>query len=974
MVVPARGVRLLALALGVPLLLLATILLLWAVDEQPKVLPAPQEPAPAERIAIAEPASDTQAPRTSESPAPAPAPGDAEEAQAPTDATRRAAGDHSPEQGSASLRGWLPEGSEVFVARGGVLPLDSPVALTRGDVRRIVVGLDGFHLRGLAPGPLRLCARTRSGARLDLDGLWLLPGETLDLGVLNFAPKAAFDVRVVGEQGLLLREARLAAIGDRPGGAWRALGPEAGSPLPLPDFTGALRFELPAGPWRLLAGAPGHAPLRFEGFAPAETTQVFELVLSAGQTLEGELIDPDGLGVAGRTIAARSLGAHGPSIEQARLDGVPPEALAALSVTATTLEGRFRFTGLQEGDALALRALVESSLEQPDAFAPETRSPVDARRAEVVQRAGASLTFEVVEFGTLEPISSFDARLAGTWPAGAPWKHFEQSSVTWKGLRPIVAARNPLYADLPESDDLVLELEAEGYDLASSPAFRLRTGETTQLFSLPLRPLPRIHVRVTSAVDGAPLGDARCELIAVVPERVVGRGSSVDESDAQGRARLTVPAQNAADLLVRREGYAPFRSRAPAPNLPELPFEAQLGLGGRLRVQVLDEQRRPVRAEVLRRRTPVETGNSLSEEVERVLVDSEGWAEFRDLEPGMTSVAARELPRSDLRLPLSLEALTWVAAGVAAGVTTQVEVPAAAVHSPVVTLTWRGRPLPHAVVRLAPWSAETAQPYRDAERFLGDAALRCDDRGTFVARDLPIGVYSLRVEHPSFSAFARAELSVDGATPAQTIEVAGQRLRGRVMASEELGVWRARVVVWAHPGQWYAGIELERGDSLRSLAPERIVFAENDGEDGTFDLYVPAGIELIVTATDGRQTGDYFLEPLDGRTQVEPLTVYVQGSLELTVRPDVPLGLVDSDKLGLVGLCLDQQWGRGVLAQPLEDGVLNVRDLPRGIWKLRLVTLAAGHIVTGLGDWHEFELDDSQAHVVLPWVADLRPR
>jgi hypothetical protein len=932
--------------------------------------------APSPLAWIEEPASasePTRAPVDLEAQAPAPnaetEPAEAAPAPAgPDPGSRRAASEPAP-IGTGSLLVVCPlREARLFVGRGGSLPLDAlaapaAAALAGGFLRPCGANPGGgWSVDGLSPGPLRVLVAGPGGQRLELDGLWILAGETLRLFAdLERAP-GALTLSVLAPDGRGVPGARVALAGDRPGGASDALGLGAASPLGVTGPDGTFPFVPRAGGWRLRVLAPGLALAVLDGESHRDD-EPGELALEPGPGAEihGDLLDPDGLGFAGRTVAAWSPTGPGP-LPRALALGVPVDALATVHGATVSPEGRFAFHNLAADAFLQLSALVDGDLAHGDGFADAVFARAGERGVLVTQRAGATLELAVVDRDTLAPIERFSAELAGTWPGGV--RSGRDGELVWKRLRPFERAADPTFEDLPESPDLELRLWAEGYDVTTVPGLRLRTGETLRAPRAALRPLPGVHVRVVDARDGAPIAGARCELEALVPELAVGRVASSAVSDADGRARLTSLAGQASELLVRCGGYAPLRVRSPQGPSPDQPLEIALAPGATLRARVLDVERRPVRARVLRRRTALETGDAFAEAYEEALTDAEGWVEFRDLEAGAVALAACELERSDLERAPPVGRMTWVSVGVGQGSANEIELGALAARRIAFGLQWQGEPLHGAVLRLSADAAAFSAPHDDARTFLAGPALRANAAGVVEPGPLHEGVFALRVEHPRIAGFARALFLVGGADGPRTLALDAERLRGEVSLDGER-VGEGRVVVWAHGPYYERGMPVEPGSVLRDLVPEPIVLGESELVGGTFDLPVPTGVELIVTAHDAQASGDYYVKVPEGPR--EAIRVAVEPSIALELAADLRGKTTPTRALGLVGYNRHQPWGRGLIALPLDGARLELGDLPRGRWRLALVELAGGGLVLERGDWSEFDLDQARHGERLFW-------
>lgn len=869
-------------------------------------------------------------------------------------------------------------GALVLAGGAGVLPLDAPASVRAagGDPRKAGRGLTNaageFAIHGLAPGRLRLAVRGEGLAPLDLDHLWLLAGEDLDLGDLVLEQPAPLYLSVVDARGLPVAEA---AVGRAPAsltGPWTALSSDAFAPLGRASAVGSFQALVPAGPWRLCVEAPARPPTHVTGFArPGETLELV-VTLQDGAGVGGELVDVDGVhgAGAGLRVGAFSLAEPLVTFADLRAAGLPRSVLASYRETATDTERRFELSGLRAGESLRVRILFDEPFEVPDAFSPTVSARAGDQGLELFARAGAGLEFEAVDLLSGARVEKLEARLPGVSPRDLGELGGSSGLARWSGLRAHALTLEPLYADLPESADLVLELAAPGFDLFQSPGFRLRSGEVTRLGALGMRSLSPVHVRVLDARRGHALEGAVCELVAAAPQQAQGLTSSAATTGSDGRARLTTLGSNAADLVVRCPGFAPWRGRAPRAPARDDPFEVLLVPGGTLRARALDGARAPVRAQVLRRRAGAETSNALEPSFESKSTDVNGWALFTDLETSMWSLAARALPRSDLEIPFDPGSTTWVGGGCAEGQVNEIDVVASPVFALELELAMGDDPLAHALVRLQPGADGFLDPHADAVRLAVRAAERCGEAGRAVFEGLSPGEYTIQVEHPDAPPGNRWPVVLEPGSRYQRIDLATPVLRGQVL-DEDGDPARAVVELTAYSGAWYEGLELEVGASLRDIVPQPIVVARRrtDGSGNFVFRGVPRDVSLRLSAEGRRATGEYYIESVPARPEPTDVVVYLEPSVSFPVLPSLTASDPVPRELGLIALHREQPWGRGVVAAAFERGPLQFEHVPRGRWQMRLVGLEGGHVVTALGEW--FEVDDpfDGQPIALPWRA-----
>ena len=94
------------------------------------------------------------------------------------------------------------------------------------------------------------------------------------------------------------------------------------------------------------------------------------------------------------------------------------------------------------------------------------------------------------------------------------------------------------------------------------------------------------------------------------------------------------------------------------------------------------------------------------------------------------------------------------------------------------------------------------------------------------------------------------------------------------------------------------------------------------------------------------------------------------GRLDVVVVPQEGEALPRS--LGVVAICLDQPWGRGVVARACDGNRLELDHVPQGRWRVCAVELAGGHLVLDATPWLEVGAlpQDEPLFVVGWWMPD----
>lgn len=880
----------------------------------------------------------------------------------------------------------LADGTVVLAARGGALPLDCAAiawAIEPGGdepepVRRTKVQGDGtFDLGTWSPGPLRLLflAPTSSGvSRHERDDLWVLAGST-DLGGFHLDDGSQRLVRFAGPQGEPVFDAQLFLAPRRLSGPVLALGWAACSPVPLQRIRSPqdpVLATLPSGRSSVLAVAPGRAPTWIDVEPSSGDGDGLSIVLAPGASVSGELIDVDGLGLGGLRVGASAL--RGPRLDPtaARAAGVPAEVLLSYRTTKADDAGRFQFDSLGSDEALLLRAVGGDRLDISDAFAPEVVAFGGDTDVELERRRGAELAFAVRDGLTGEAIAPFRALLySASDPDRVPRlaRRFTRADALWSDIRPPRRAANPLFEDLPESEELTLWLEAAGFTGRAGPTFRLRTGERLELGTLQIAQRAACHVLVTDARSLAPIARARCELQPVSafgPEPAIRARTGRD-----GRVQLAPALDLAHELYVSAPGYRPWRAKvAVGKSTSGAPQRVVLEPSGTLRVRVIDGEQRPLCAEVVRRRSGAELGPHQIEEYERALTDQEGVALFTELEPGLTSVAALALTRSDLERPIVAEALTWFSAGVSPGTTSELELFAAPALGLTLELTCKGQPVAGAIARLAPGRDAFRDPNLDATQ-LATWPTSSVSGGQAVFLNLPARDYSLRVEGSGVDGFGRAVVRLEPQSQVQQVELHRGWVAGTVVDVNGMRLPGARVVAWALGPLWDEELELQPRMTLEEIAPPPLVLGDaTTDEEGRFALSGPEGVQVVITAHDREHglVGDYWLEELPTeRDEDDAIVLVTAPGTRMRVRLLRKTGEEGPRSPGVVALYLDQPWGRGVIAQPMTNDELVIDDVPPGRWKICAVELSQRSVIVEASAWGWVDAFPQDEPLWLPW-------
>lgn len=237
--------------------------------------------------------------------------------------------------------------------------------------RQVLTRADGgFRFGPLVSGPMRHAELIVAGAGRLLD-LPTLPARTIDFGALRVPARVRVDGRVVTEgaravAGALVGLLPLGLVGsaDRPPRepAWT---------VAETDSDGRFSLEVAPEPHEVIVAERQHLPWSRRAVHVAGETDLGELRLSRGATLDGRVVDPDGTPVPGARIEIWDV--RGPAF---RTEWFFRERVAATADEA----GRFRLGPLPPGADVVIRVQAEGFLADRRQLAvPEEPQAPEAR-------------------------------------------------------------------------------------------------------------------------------------------------------------------------------------------------------------------------------------------------------------------------------------------------------------------------------------------------------------------------------------------------------------------------------------------------------------------------------------------------------------------------------------------------------------------------------------------------------------------
>lgn len=372
------------------------------------------------------------------------------------------------------------------------------------------------------------------------------------------------------------------------------------------DAQGRFELALPgAGSFDLHARRPGFvSALRALDAPGGSDVAGLELMLAAGLSVHGRVVDEGGRGLADVRLAALSSGARRSFAELcAWLDAVG---------VRSEPDGGFRLGGFLHG------RLADLVLWAPSRAARVVPGVQPGRTLSVLLPAAAELAGRVVDgAGRGVPGVRVEARALAAGGLGGVVETLATSAADGGfRMRGWPAGRAELQACAPDGSGWARVETSLAGDVARAVELRL---EPAPLRSLLLHtpegaPLPAAPVRVLAGPGGVTLCSGR--------------------SDAAGVARLVLPAWPELRLRVEPAGFLP-RELPPGPPGAEDPLELTLERAGGLRLEVVDRGGRPVPNGYAVLAVPGEESGRAT----RLALDGAGRARSDELVPGVYGLA-----------------------------------------------------------------------------------------------------------------------------------------------------------------------------------------------------------------------------------------------------------------------------------------------------------------------------------------------
>jgi uncharacterized GH25 family protein len=653
-------------------------------------------------------------------------------------------------------------------------------------------------------------------------------------------------------------------------------------------------FQLPrepVGPWTFKVRAEGYLTGTFEGEGrqAGRSAVPLEFQLLPGKTVSGKLAKlpedkrettvvralPQGEGVF-REMTSDLAGTSDVAPDGAwSISGLDPEREYKVVASATDIGPGAMFSGGGERSA------------------PEFLFPSD-QEIELEYRAGTELLFQVLDARTKEPVENFRTRFGQPFASkdlldgqGEPRQYFKDGQAR--------------FADLHEEDKMPwgnsqpsLEIQASGYLRYINDEIELAAGDTIDLGTILLEPVPMLRFKVVDRRDGDPVKNARVQITpmdnGLMPflrgnESLLGNRGFAAKTDDDGHAEVTSLGTTPSKLEISKGGYAPYYQSDFVADASGQELEIALSKGGDVVVLVRDAGGNPVPdVDVIHRRPSEPEGRETEQS------NDQGRVRYRRLEPGThrfrlaRSWQATEPPDGEEG---------WVDVAVFDEGELEVVLAAKSLGRVSGRVFLGGRPLAGAEIDFTSVEEDGEQNWNFGRGQKGSTEDETDAEGKYSVPNLRYGDYVATVTHPSLSMGHPVELEIARPEVAFDVQIPITGIRGRVLD---------------HRGRPVPGVSL-RISSTDESEEERVANrfrrrffnqGRNDDtrtrDDGTFEFQgVPADTSLRV-----RVDSELWFGPSSEVVKVDAGEVHEGLELEVIEAASVDIA---------VELPGDQRWG-----------------------------------------------------------------
>ncbi len=724
---------------------------------------------------------------------------------------------------------------------------------------------------------------------------------TLELGDYHLKPGAIIAGIVVNQDNEPVEGAKIRRTDKKEGGMLE-IGGMFLEEFGMGGLTGgnltdeAGRFELPheqPGEFMLTIKHDDYPLTEFEGeTGPVGTAPIqFVVQMKPSASIEGTLAglppERDKIHIYARAI--------GETEESDSLAGMFGELSMYSGSPNSKVEpdGKFKVSGLTPGGRYELRAIEKGGMFQRKPCSEAVKASAGDLTVNLNFDPGASLSFNVVDALTGDPITQLDVK--HTWADGSDMFAAVAASFNGSEEEGYPGGRVVLTELRPKDDPGMLELRisSPGYLDFGRDDISISVDADVDIGTIRLQGAPRVRVHVVSAKTGKPVPRARVRLrngsggifdamqdASRGVEVNVSVGSAADMSelfdsktvsgktDTSGWCEMPAFEMNEAVLSVRSPKYSDYeKEELRVKSIGTTTFEVSLVRGGEVEVQVLDGSNRPVPGAVVRHRGPD------GEYVDSKTTNKKGQARFRRVLPGPHSFMAKHDSNNIRGMFGNVnfgssgdddeEEEDWMTIGVVDGETSRLKLTAPGFCTLEGVVTSNGAPLIGATLSLT--EEEDADEALEriggrVGRMLASGGLTdvSNDRGRYQISSIPAGEYSLVIRHEDRAMPSVLKVKLHEGENRFDATLALTSLEGRVVDANGDPVMGAKLDVL----KGETSVE-QMNATARLDGPMSEFFGDNSesgpttGSDGSFTIHgvQPDTPIFVVARKDGYSTG-----------------------------------------------------------------------------------------------------------------------
>lgn len=618
---------------------------------------------------------------------------------------------------------------------------------------------------------------------------------TIELGDYSLEPGVVIRGTVINEVGQPVEGARVKRTDGEGGGMFEFAGAMLDE-FGMGAFAGGIAtdesgvFELPyeePGSFELTVVHEEYPNTIFEGETPPAggVTNGLVVRMNPGASIAGRLKgmppEREKVHIYARKLDGESEG--GAFLEMMGDSGMMTGSHNAL--VATT--GEFEVKGLEPGAKYELRAIEKGGMFDRRPCSEKSQATAGARDIELEFDSGASLTFQVVDSVSGDPLTTLDVN--HSWADGTDVFAAMASAFGNKKDETYPEGRVVIHELRPKEDPSLLRIRVKspGYLEFSREDISIPKEGQVDIGTIRLRVAPRVRVHVTEAKTGKPVARARVRLrkgaggileaasaarSGAEIEIEIGDDPDIDDifdsktvsgkTDSKGWVELPAFEMDDGVLIVKSPKYSEFKKENIRVNATGTKvLEASLVRGGEVEVSVRDGANRPVPGAMVRHK------NSDGRIVESKATNKKGIAKFRRIKPGPHSFIAVHETGSLRGMFGSVnfsanggddeeQEEEWMTVAVVDGEVSRLTLTAPGFGILDGTVTANGVPLVGATVSLSESGGEEDELSRFGGAFgrmLSNGGLSdvSDDKGMYKISSIPAGEYSFVVRHPDLA-------------------------------------------------------------------------------------------------------------------------------------------------------------------------------------------------------------------------------